>query len=415
MTDEQVGVQRAASPLPGCAGRGPLVPRICPPIPGACGDALVKGRLTKHWCERSLNGEDLMVERSIDMEAGTRGMEKHTQRVHAIATTINEEDGHYLQVALGNTLALHLTPGTLRDIAPHELARTEILIPFIHPPIGQAEINAMPQLKLIATRSTGYDHIDIGYAAERRISVCNVPNYGENAVAEHTFGLILTLSRKIHLAHRRVQQGNYRLEGLRGFDLYGKTLGVIGAGAIGLHVIRIAKGFGMQVVAMDTRQNRLLAEVLGFRYVGLDELLAVSDIVSLHAPSLPSTYHIINRATLAKMKRGALLINTARGALVDTAALAHALYTGYLGGAGLDALEGEELLQREEELLQTGGTEEQQDLRMHHQQLQNLDNVVITPHIAFNSQEALQRILDTTIENIHAFLEGNPINLVSQH
>jgi D-lactate dehydrogenase len=332
--------------------------------------------------------------------------------IHALATTANEEEGRYLQEHLGQLVSLTLTPGTLHEVDAEILARIEILIPFIHPKIGQAEMEALPKLKLIATRSTGYDHIDLAAAAQRGILVSNVPGYGETAVAEHTFALMLTLSRKIHLASVRTQQGNYSLDGLRGFDLYEKTLGIIGAGAIGLHVVRIAKGFGMHVVVSDVTQNRLLAEVLGFRYVNLDELLACSDIVSLHAPALPSTFHLINRETLAKMKRGALLMNTARGSLVDTDALAWALDTGILGGAGLDALEGEEYLQHEEELLRSSGTEEKLKLVVHNRLLQQRSNVVITPHIAFDSEEALRRILDTTIENVQEFLAGQPHHLV---
>lgn len=335
------------------------------------------------------------------------------QPIKALATTVNEEEGRYLAARLEPALSLKPTAGSLNDIDVDYLTQVEILLPFIHPYIGHVEIDALPHLKLIATRSTGYDHIDLAYATERGIAVSNVPGYGETAVAEHTFALMLTLSRKIHLAYTRTQQGNYSLEGLRGFDLYGKTLGVVGAGAIGLHVVRIAKGFGMQVVVSDVRQNRLLAEVLGFRYASLEELLATSNIVTLHAPALPSTYHIINRETLSKMKRGSLLINTARGSLVDTGALAWALDTGLLGGAGLDALEGEEFLQHEEELLNTTGTEEKLKLLVHHGLLQRRNNVVITPHIAFNSEEALRRILDTTIENIQAYLQGQPRNLVN--
>lgn len=346
-------------------------------------------------------------------------MEKsdHTQApyLHALATTINEEDGRYLQEQLGSQIVLTCTAGTLDDVDAETLARTEILIPFIHPKIGSAEIEALPNLKLIATRSTGYDHLDLASAAQRGILVANVPGYGETAVAEYTFALMLTLSRKIHLAVARTQQGNYTLDGLQGFDLYQKTLGVIGAGAIGLHVIRIARGFGMQVVAYDVMHNRLLAEVLGFRYVNLNDLLACSDVVSLHAPALPSTFHLINRETLTRMKQGALLINTARGSLVDTNALAWALDTGILGGVGLDALEGEEYLQHEEELLSTAGTEDKLKLVMHNRLLQQRKNVVITPHIAFDSTEALRRILDTTIENIRGFLDGQPCHLVQTH
>ena len=334
--------------------------------------------------------------------------------IKALATTINEEEGHYLTKALDQHLTLQVTSGSLDDVDSNDLAQIEILMPFIHPPLGRAQLDKMPQLKFIATRSTGYDHIDLTAAAERGIAVANVPGYGETAVAEQTFALILTLSRKMHLAYTRTQQGDYSLEGLRGFDLYGKTLGVVGAGAIGLHVIRIAKGFGMNVVAYDVQQNRLLAEVLGFRYVGLGELFASSDIVTLHAPALASTHHMINRETLSTMKRGALLVNTARGSLVDTQALAWALDIGILAGAGLDALEGEEFLQHEEELLSTPGTEDKLKILVHNRLLQRRSNVVITPHIAFNSEEALRRILDTTIENVQAFLQGQPRNLVGK-
>jgi D-lactate dehydrogenase len=334
--------------------------------------------------------------------------------VKALATTVNDEEGHYLAQALQGIVELQLTSGSLNDVDPNKLADIEILMPFIHERTGHVEIERMPKLKLIATRSTGYDHIDLTAAAQRGIAVSNVPGYGETAVAEQTFALMLTLSRKMHLAYTHTQQGNYSIEGLRGFDLYGKTLGVVGAGAIGLHVIRIAKGFGMNVVAYDVNQNRLLAEVLGFRYVKLDELFATADIITLHAPALPSTQHMINRETLSMMKRGVLLINTARGSLIDTQALVWALDTGILVGAGLDALEGEEFLQHEEELLNTPDTEDKLNILAHNRLLQRRDNVVITPHIAFNTEEALRRILDTTIENVQAFLQGHPSNLVKR-
>ncbi len=332
--------------------------------------------------------------------------------VKALATAVNEEEGRYLEQALQGIVELQLTSGSLNDVDQHDLAEIEILMPFIHEHIGHAEIERMQRLKLIATRSTGYDHIDLAAATKRGIIVANVPGYGETAVAEQTFALMLTLSRKMHLAYTRTQQGDYSIEGLRGFDLYGKTLGVVGAGAIGLHVIRIAKGFGMNVVAYDVNQNRLLAEVLGFRYVKLDELFATSDIITLHAPALPSTKHMINRETLSTMKRGVLLINTARGSLIDTQALLWALDTGILAGAGLDAMEGEEFLQHEEELLNTPATEDKLKILVHNRLLQRRYNVVITPHIAFNTEEALRRILDTTIENVQAFLQGYPSNIV---
>jgi D-lactate dehydrogenase len=168
----------------------------------------------------------------------------------------------------------------------------------------------------------------------------------------------------------------------------------------------------MNVLAYDVSQNRLLSEVLGFRYVPLDELLAQSDIVTLHAPAIPPTYHMLNKETLALLKHGAFLINTARGSLVDTTALAWALDTGILAGAALDATEGEELLEHEEELLSQPGGEEKLKLLVHNHVLQRRPNVIITPHIAFNSTEALRRIQDTTIENVKAFLADKPYNTV---
>lgn len=330
-----------------------------------------------------------------------------------LATETEEDEGVYLGEQLSGEASLTAKSETLQDLgADPAIAETEVLMPFIHSVVDRAAIEAMPKLRMIATRSTGYDHVDLETAKERDIAVANVPAYGENTVAEHAFALMLALSRKVHQAWVRTQRGDYTLEGLRGFDLAGKTLGVVGAGAIGLHVIRIAKGFGMDVLAYDVNQNRLLSEVLEFRYVGLEELLSNSDIVTLHAPAIPPTYHMINRDTLSLMKPGALLINTARGSLVDTQALAEALDAGRLAGAGLDTLEGEEFMEHEDELLHQTGAEEKLKVLVRNNILQRRPDVVITPHIAFNSEEALQRILDTTAENVRTFLAGEPRNLV---
>jgi D-lactate dehydrogenase len=288
----------------------------------------------------------------------------------------------------------------------------DVVAVFINSRLPAEVIAELPGLRMVACRSTGFDHVDLAACRARGIVVSNVPYYGENTVAEHTFALILALSRNVHRAYVRTAAGNYSLEGLRGFDLKGKRLGVIGAGSIGLHVVRMARGFDMEVVVSDVRQTRLLAEVLGFRYVGLDELLRTSDVVSLHLPYSPAVHHLLDRERLATMKRGALLINTARGPLVDTEALLWALDEGILGGAGLDVFEGEDVMEREESLLALPGAEEQLRAAMRVHLLQRRENVVLTPHIAFNSHEAVRRILDTTVENIQAFLEGRPQNVV---
>jgi len=216
----------------------------------------------------------------------------------------------------------------------------------------------------------------------------------------------------VHQAYVRAQRGDFSVEGLRGFDLYGKTLGVVGTGSIGLHVIRIARGFGMRVLAYDVRPNPLFADVLGFTYTDLDVLLQESDIVTLHVPLTPQTYHLINREALCKMKRGAILINTARGAVVDTEALLWALEEGILGGAGLDVIEGEEFVKEERALLASSSASEAWRHVVQARLLLRRENVVFTPHIAFNSREALQRILDTTLMNLKHFLDGNPIHTV---
>ena len=311
----------------------------------------------------------------------------------------------------GHTLELSAEPMSARGLARDGDA--DVVSTFIHSTLDRPTLERLPKLKFIATRSTGFDHIDLAFCRERGIPVANVPSYGENTVAEHTFALILALSRNIHKAFVHTLARDIPFQALRGFDLAGKTLGVVGAGRIGLHAIKIAKGFGMQVVAYDLRRESLLAEVLNFRYVSLDELLAASDIISLHCPYTPRTHHLLNLENIRKVKRGALLVNTARGGLVDPAALTQALDEGILAGAALDVLEGEELLKDERQILEQPLAQDKLRMLLLNHSLLNRDNVVITPHIAFNSREAVERILSTTVENIRAFLAGSPQNVVS--
>ncbi|MDI3339987.1 MAG: hydroxyacid dehydrogenase [Sphaerobacter sp.] len=324
--------------------------------------------------------------------------------------TTPREQAYFSEVIGALAPTFHPTPldGATADLA----AEAEVVSVFIHSRVDRGVLEHLPRLRLIATRSTGYDHIDLAACAARGVVVANVPFYGETSVAEHTFGLILALSRNIHRAYVRTQRGDFSLAGLEGFDLRGKTLGVVGTGSIGLHVIRIAKGFGMEVVAYDRQQDRILPDVLGYRYIPLEELLAVSDIVSLHVPYLAATHHLMNRERFARMKRGALLINTARGGLVDTEALMWALDEGILAGAGLDVLEGEELIQEESQLLTQPAVEDKLRALLRQHLLVRRENVVVTPHIAFYSTEAVRRIMDETSANIQSFLEGHPRNVV---
>ena len=289
----------------------------------------------------------------------------------------------------------------------------ELVSVFIYSEISKAVLDKLPKLRFIATRSTGYDHIDVKECRQRGIAISNVPYYGENTVAEHAFGLILSLSRKIYKAYLRTTRLDFSLEGLMGFDLKGKTMGVVGAGRIGLHVVRIAKGFGMNVLVYDVRQEPLLAEVLGFAYAPFEELLRNSDVISLHVPLNKATHHMVNRDNIGLIKRGALLINTSRGAVVETEALISALNEGIIAGVGLDVFEGEESIKEETELLVQGLPGDKMREILLSYALLHRENVVITPHIAFYSQEALQRIMQTTQENILGFLEGRPVNVVA--
>ena len=298
-----------------------------------------------------------------------------------------------------------------------QLAGAEVLSVFIKSKIDAPVFAAMPKLRFVTTRSTGFDHIDLKAAAAKGIPVSNVPVYGENTVAEHAFALILSLSRNLRKSYLRVMQNDFSIEGLRGFDLKGKTLGVVGTGHIGLHLIRMGIGFGMKVLAFDVKEQKFMAEVMNFEYVTLEELFKRSDILSLHLPYLPSTHHMINQKTIRLIKKGAVLINTARGGLVDTDALVQALDEGILSGAGLDVLEEEEFLFEEKRFAATQPNDQhwqklQTTLKNH--VLLHRENVIYTPHMAFYSREAVERILETTAANIQSFFQGSPQNQVDK-
>lgn len=282
----------------------------------------------------------------------------------------------------------------------------DVVSPFIYSQLTPDVLSKSKKLKLIATRSTGFNHIDIQTAKAKNISVANVPFYGENTVAEHTFALILALSRNLHRAYVRTISNNFALEGLQGFDLKGKTLGVVGAGNIGVHVIKIAKGFGMKVMVYDVKQNHMLNEILDFKYVSLDELLENSDIITLHCPYNQHTHHLINLENISKIKKGTLFINTARNGIIEPKALYYAIENGIFGGAGLDVFEGEELLKEENQMLTKNVAVEHLEAILKRNILLRNEKVIITPHMAFDSIEAVERIMDTTIENIIAFFEG---------
>ena len=290
----------------------------------------------------------------------------------------------------------------------------EAIAIFIYSEITKELLYRLPDLKLIATMSTGFDHIDIKEAKSRSVLVSNVPSYGENTVAEHTFALILALSRKIIESVERTKRGDFSLDGLRGFDLKGKTIGVIGTGKIGKHVIRMAKGFEMNIIAYDAYPSNDYAQQIGYSYVSLDELLSSSDIITLHAPLTDQTHHMINCNNMKKIKKGAILINTARGGLVETECIINGLKEKILSAVGLDVLEDECFIREEKQLLATEFLKTcDMKVVLQEHMLIDQDNVIVTPHNAFNSKEALQRILDTSIDNIKKFFDGSAVNVVN--
>ncbi len=290
----------------------------------------------------------------------------------------------------------------------------EILVVFVSSQIDEKVLAQFPKVRAVVTRSTGYDHIDLVACRARGITISNVPAYGEVTVAEYTFALLLALSRKIYLGYHQVREsGSFSVTNLRGFDLEGKTMGVVGTGRIGRHVVRIARGFGLNVIAHDARPDNQFAEMAGVSYQSFPELLAKSDIVTLHVPALPETEHLLNTVTFAQMKPGAILINTSRGSVVETQAMVVALKSGHLAGAALDVLEEEGVIRDELDLLVAGHPEEH-NLKtvLANHVLINLPNVIVTPHNAFNTNEALQRILGTTLDNLRGLIAGTPVNIV---
>lgn len=255
--------------------------------------------------------------------------------------------------------------------------------------------------RLVATRSTGYNHVDAHAARELGIAVVRVTDYSPNSVAEFAVGLLLAVNRKIARASVRTREGNFDLDGLMGFDLHGKTVGVIGTGKIGTIFARIMAGFGCTLVGYD-RYPTPAFEALGGRYIGVDELLACSDVVSLHCPLLEETHHIVNAAALARVKRGCVLVNTSRGGLVDTEAAVQALKTGQLGGLAIDVYEQEASLFFQD-LSSTIITDDVI------QRLVSFPNVIVTGHQAFFTVEAIGQIMRTTIESIGAFERGEEL------
>lgn len=308
--------------------------------------------------------------------------------------------------------AISFSKEKVQDETNADLFQATIISTFIYSELTREMLSKFPNVKLIATRSTGYDHIDLAYCKERGIAVVNVPSYGAHTVSEHTFSLILAIARKLIPTIDRSRRGDFSLEGLTGFDLAGKTMGVIGTGKIGGKVVKLARAFEMNVLVL-TRHPEELEGQEGVKAAPLEEILANSDIVSLHLPHTKDTHHIINKDNIKLFKKGSILINTARGPLVETQAVLDGLESGILIAAGLDVLEEECSLKEERELL----TEEYLkscDIRTQllNHVLLSRDDVLFTSHNGFNSKESVRQILDITVANIQSFEQGTVQNSV---
>ncbi|AMA10828.1 2-hydroxyacid dehydrogenase [Picosynechococcus sp. PCC 73109] len=311
----------------------------------------------------------------------------------------------YDQVSFNNTnqrfhhelvfLEPRLTPDTVSLAAGFPA-----ICAFINDDLGEAVLKQLAHngTQYIALRCAGFNNINLEVARKLGLSVVRVPAYSPYAVAEHAVGLILMLNRKLYRAYNRVRDDNFALNGLLGFDLHGKTVGIIGTGKIGECFAKIMQGFGCRLLAYDPQENSVCLD-LGVQYTNLPDLFTQADVISIHCPLVPDTYHLINTTSLAQIKPGAMLINTSRGGLIDTKAVIEALKTGQLGYFGTDVYEEEENLFFED----LSDTVIQDDT---FQLLQSFPNVVITAHQAFFTQEALGNIATTTLDNLQALEKG---------
>lgn len=313
----------------------------------------------------------------------------------------------YLKGKVLNQDAHYFTTSVM-DTDLNGISDADIISTFIYSKVTKEVLDKFPNLKMVATMSTGFDHIDVSECKRRGIAVCNVPAYGDNTVAEHAFGLLLNLSKKIYKAYDRTLRGQFSYEGLLGFDIKGKTIGVIGTGRIGCYSMKIANGFGMNVIAYDAFPRESLQAEYNFKYVSLDDLFAQSDIITIHVPLFKETIHLINDDAVSKMKKGVIIINTARGPVIETNALVKGLQSGKIGGAGLDVLEDETSIKDEWSLLHEITTlpSEQMKVMIENEALMKMDNVLVTPHLAFYTREAIIRILDTNLKNIFDLVEN---------
>lgn len=299
---------------------------------------------------------------------------------------VNKEDRGQVEAAYGDALILSAT-STEKGVL-EQCRDAEILCCFMYSKFTAKEIALLPNLQLLVTRSVGFEHIDLNACKKRGITVCNVPDYGSHVIAEHVFALLLSTLRHIREWDERVEGGTFDYQGLKGITLRGKTIGIVGTGRIGRRVAQIAHGFGMKILAVDKCRTVELVDLLGVQYVDLDELLIKSDIITLHLPALPDTDHFIDGKAIAKMKDGVILVNTARGSLIDSPALLRGLTSGKIAYALLDVLEHEKNFEENKELI-------------------GLPQVVTTPHIAFYADDSMRNMYADAFDSIEQWKSGH--------
>lgn len=304
-------------------------------------------------------------------------------------------------------------PLTVRNAPRYESA--EIISCFVGSDLSRETLSQMKNLKMIATRSRGVEHIDLDYCNEKGIAVTNVPDYGVDTVAEHVFALLLGLSRHIPEAARRTREGDFSFKGLQGFDLRGQKIGIVGTGAIGIRVAKIAKGFGMTVLACDINPRQNMAKEIGFTYISFDRLLMQADVISLHVGNGDQTRHMIGQEEFDLMKDGVVIINTARGDTINPKALLNALHSGKVRAVGLDVLPEEPAIREEAELLRPSFAKKYDaETVLADRALLLHKNVIVTPHSAFYTKDTVRDILCTTGNNINYFVNGSPISTVNK-
>lgn len=322
---------------------------------------------------------------------------------------VEQDEYSYLKSENEGKYDYFLTDQSLNsmDNIPQEYKNAKIISCFTTSRVGKEVLENFTELKLIALRSVGFNHIDINYCNEHDITVVNSPNYGNKSVAEFAFGLMLDVCRKITRSYLDYKDLKTNAQKYTGRELGGKTVGIVGLGAIGAEFARLAHGFDMNILGFDIKENETLKEQYMVEYTDFDTLLEKADFISLHSPLTESNRHLFNETSFKKMKNSAILINTARGEIVETQALYNALINKEIAGAGLDVLESEETISDTDYLSDisrlNNSTLKETILNS---RLQQLDNVIITPHIAYNTAEAIYRILETTMRNINAFEKG---------